>query len=104
LRPKPSPAPGVTQAAPVAPLRPPEGYPTIGAVAARFGQVKELYRMGYLTPEQAMSEMQTMSIALLTLSRRGVGEPVATEALVDQMSSFVKDVERFMAERAASAA
>lgn len=60
--------PGVTQAAPVAPLTPPSRFADLDSVDARFRQVRELYVMGYMNPQAALGELTTLEIAAQSLS------------------------------------
>jgi hypothetical protein len=62
--------PGVTQAAPVAPLTPPSRFADLDSVDARFGQVRELYRMGYMNAQSALGELATLEIAAQSLSEQ----------------------------------
>jgi len=63
LKPKAKSIPGVTQAAPVAPLTPPSRFADLDSVDARFGQVRELYRMGYMNQASALGELATLEAA-----------------------------------------
>jgi hypothetical protein len=87
--------PGVTQSAPVAPLESPSKYQSIGAVSVRFDQVKELYRMGYMTPDQTMSEIDTLEDRAIALQVARQGDPASTIALLARMSQFRQDVAQF---------
>lgn len=67
LKPKAKAIPGVTQAAPVAPLTPPSRFADLDSVDARFGQVRELYRMGYMNAASVLGELATLEAAARNL-------------------------------------
>lgn len=81
--------PGRTQAAPVAPITAPPLYANLPPVLARFDQVKELYRMGYLSPEQALSEMATLRNAAQGF-RAGSQEIGAMDAFVASVQDYLE--------------
>jgi hypothetical protein len=102
LRPAKAP-PGETVIAPVAPVSPPVEYTDLTAVDARFGQVKELYRMGYLTPSQAVDQLTGLTSAASVLQQEGKAGRDETLALLAQIEEFARGVERFVAEQRAAA-
>lgn len=77
---------------PVAPVEPPENLPTVGAVASRFDEVRELYKMGYLSPERTITQVHDLETVVAELLLRRVGEQASAEALVARMESFLFEV------------
>jgi len=75
--------PGVTQAAPVAPLTSPERFVDLDSVDARFGQVRELYRMGYLNAEAALAELATLVAAARSMSEQDAEKAGSILARID---------------------
>jgi hypothetical protein len=96
--------PGETVAAPLAPVSPPSAYADLAAVDARFGQVRELYRMGYLTPFQAIDQLTSLTSAAAALETAGKAGESETMALLAQIEEFARGVERFVAEQRAAQA
>lgn len=95
-KPEPQPQPGQTQAAPVAPLAPPSRFANIESVSIRLSQVKELYRMGYLTPEQSLNEVSGLFAAAMTLSQPTAGDALEGAIVLENLRVFEKDVRDFM--------
>lgn len=88
----PAPGPGKTQAAALPPLAPPSAFPNFAAIVARFDEVKELYRMGYLSPEQALGE-----INVLLEATRAYGTPTGDRiGATAAMLSFQQDVREYV--------
>jgi len=83
--------PGVTQAAPVAPLTPPSRFADLDSVDARFGQIRELYRMGYMNAESALGELATLEIAAQNLSGQD-GEKAG--ALLARIESYKEEIQQ----------
>lgn len=94
-KPEPQPQPGQTQAAPVAPLAPPSRFANIESVSIRLAQVKELYRMGYLTPEQSLNEVSGLFAAAMMLSQQ-TGEALEGALVLENLRIFENDVRNFM--------
>jgi hypothetical protein len=92
---RPASGPGVTTTKPVAALEPPQSLPTLGAVSTRFSDVVELYRMGYLTPDQAIAQVQDLESAVGRLRGAGGGEALSASELLGRMDSFIDDVKRY---------
>lgn len=76
----------------VASLTPPEDLPTVGAVASRFDEVRELYKMGYLTPAKAVSQVEALEVEIAALLSRGKGERYSAEALIVRTQAFIQEV------------
>lgn len=83
LKPKAKTVPGKTEAAPVAPLLPPSRYADLDSVDARFGQVRELYRMGYLNPEHTLGELATLEAAARNLESQDAEKAGAILARIE---------------------
>jgi hypothetical protein len=83
--------PGTTQAAPVAPIAPPSRFADLTSVSKRFDQVRELYRMGYLTPERAFQELEALAAAANTT---GQADPEAARILVAKIEEFMEGIRK----------
>lgn len=91
LKPKPA-GPGQTEAADVAPTAAPSKYANFAAVATRFTQVKELYRMGYLDEVQAMGELRILHEEALLKAANSMATRAEADGLIAQMQSFSNDI------------
>ena len=85
--------PGTTQAAPVAPIAPPSRFADFASVSTRFDQVRELYRMGYLNPEQAIQELDALAAAAYTT---GQADPEAARLLAARIDAFREEIQEFL--------
>jgi len=81
----------------VAPVTPPAERPTVGAVASRFDEMVELYRMGYLSPEKAIGQTESLEVQMAVLIMNGRGEQHSAEALVARTQAFIREVKSFQA-------
>jgi hypothetical protein len=88
-------APGETQAADVPPIEHPFKYESFGAIASRFDEIRELYRMGYLTPDDTLSEIDRMIDAVTVLQIAERGERASALALLARMEEFRQGVAEF---------
>lgn len=95
--------PGVTETAPVAPIQPPEVLATLQDIDNRFTQVRELYHMGYLTPDQALSQIQGLEVSANELKLQKKADPMAILDLTTRFDTFKKEVEDFIKLMAPSA-
>lgn len=99
LKPKPpmrEPAPGDTRAAPLAPIASPSRFADLASVDLRFSQVRELYRMGYLTPEQTLTELDALTVAVNAFGTRSAADAMDSAALIDRIYTFKIDVADYM--------
>ncbi len=80
----------------IAPIEPPAAFASLGAVATRFDQVRELYRMGYLTPEKALDELAVLSAAAVDLQEKGRADPTSTQDIITRMARFGEDIFEFI--------
>lgn len=88
--------PGVTVAAEPPPAAPPAAFPTLQAVDARFTQLREAYRMGILTPEEAISQAGGLQSAAASLLAAGMADPASAAALQARLADFTDEVARFI--------
>lgn len=76
---------------------PPLGFATLGAIRSRFDDLRDIYHMGHVTPDEAISQLDAMQRSAVALSDRGVGDPEAAKALVADLEDFKSKVEDFIA-------
>jgi hypothetical protein len=88
--------PGETWVAPLPPALPPSRFATLESVEVRFGQLKELYRMGYKSPEETIAELNALS----TATQLFPAEAEDARALQARIESFKAEVEEFIRSRA----
>lgn len=95
-KPTPEPAPGSTRAAPLAPIASPSRFADLASVDLRFGQIRELYRMGRLTPEQTVIELDGLAVAAKALPRRSADDARNLDLLVGRIDAFKREVEDYI--------
>lgn len=83
---------GSTVAGSVASLTPPDTFVNLSEVENRFGEVIELYRMGYMKPIDAKSEAAVLSAYAKALKAEN---PVLSATLVEKIAAFVAEVEEY---------
>jgi hypothetical protein len=81
-----------TETMPVAPLQLPGGFASLGAVSTRFDEVRELYTMGYLSPEDARVQVGQLAEAAAALVESGRGDRGSADLLVRRISQFLDTV------------
>lgn len=81
----------------VAPLEPPKELPSVGAVAVRFDEVRELYKMGYMAPSMAIAQTEDLKSEIAVLAINGMYEENSAVALLARMDVFLRDVRSFHA-------
>jgi hypothetical protein len=85
-------SPGVTQAASVAPKEAPAAFADMNAVAVRVGQVRDLWTMGYLNPQEAIDQLTGLATAIAELQKAGKATPASAQDLVTRIDGLLKDV------------
>ena len=93
--------PGVTVTKAVPRLEPPSQLPDLGAVSARFDEVRELYTMGYVTPAEARSQALALAETVSRLVEARRGDPGPAQELAQRIGRFLDQVRAFEAEMAA---
>lgn len=92
------------QVAPVAPKEAPTAYADINAVATRFGQVRELWTMGYLSPDETLNQLTGLLTAMDDLIKSGKASPAGAQDLTGRVQKLMSDVEEYKRTQAASPA
>jgi len=80
------------QIAPVAPKEPPPSFSSLNDVATRFGQVRELWTMGYLNPEETVTQLTSLMETIAVLQRSGQASAASAQELSGRISSLIEDV------------
>lgn len=75
-------------------------FPDVNSVAVRFGQIRELWSMGYINSGEAIAQAKDLAEALLKLQREGKAFGVTVENLTTRIERFVKDVSEYQASAA----
>lgn len=86
-----------TETMPVAPLQPTGAFQSLGAVNTRFDEVRELYTMGYLSPEDARAQVGQLAEAAAALVESGRGDRGSADLLVRRISAFLDTVLKYEA-------
>jgi len=95
-KPTPEPSPGSTRAAPLAPIASPSRFADLASVDLRFSQVRELYRMGYLTPKQTLTELDGLAVAAKALPRSSADDARDLDLFVGRIDAFKREVEDYI--------
>ena len=73
-------------------MAPPSRFATLESVDLRFGQLQELYRMGYKTPEETLAELDMLALA----AQRFPEQAEDVRALEHRIETFKAEVEEFL--------
>lgn len=92
------------QVAPVAPKENPQAFTTLNDVANRFGQVRELWVMGYINPDETVIQLTDLLEAIAALQQRGQASPASAQELAGRVSSLIEDVTEYQQLQAGVAA
>jgi hypothetical protein len=74
-----------------------QSFPDVNSVAVRFGQIRELWSMGYIDSNDAIAQAEKLAAALLELQKAGKAFGVTVENLTTRIDRFVKDVSEYQA-------
>jgi hypothetical protein len=74
-----------------------QSFPDVNSVAVRFGQIRELWSMGYIDSNDAIAQAEKLAGALLELQKAGKAFGVTVENLTTRIDRFVKDVSEYQA-------
>lgn len=75
-------------------------FSDLNSVAVRFGQIRELWSMGYINSEEAIVQAKKLAEALLDLQKAGKASGGTVEGLTSRIDQFVKDVSEYQASAA----
>lgn len=75
-------------------------FSDVNAVAVRFGQIRELWSMGYIASEEAIAQSKILASALLDLQSAGKASSGTVEDLTVRIDRFIKDVGDYQAQAA----
>jgi len=74
-----------------------QSFPDMNSVAVRFGQIRELWSMGYLDSTEAVSQLEGLSAAILELQKAGKASAASAQELVTRIERMVKDIVDYQA-------
>jgi len=77
--------------APVGVLETPT-FQDMNAVAVRFGQIRDLWSMGYMGPEETIGELKNLTSAILDLQKIGKASPGSAQDMASRIEQLIKDV------------
>lgn len=86
---------GTERILPVPPKTPPSNYVDLQAVANRLKQVEELYHRGDFTPEQTLSELDSLTQSANTFSIRDADQVTQVIAYIKDLQDKVRDIIQF---------
>lgn len=88
--------PGETITAPIAPIQAGE-LTSLGAINTRFGQIRELYRMGRLSPDEAQVQLAQLDITIDDLVRRRLADPASAQQVKAAIQVQIREIEEYKA-------
>lgn len=83
------------QIAPVAPKEAPTAFVDLNAVATRFGQVRELWTMGYLSPEETLDQLTGLLDATGNLVQARKASAADALEITTRIEQLMRDVAEF---------
>jgi hypothetical protein len=83
------------QVAPVPNKEAPSAFVDMNAVAVRFGQVRELWTMGYLNPEETVDQLTGLLTAITELQKAGKASAASAQELSSRISGLIDDVVKY---------
>ena len=69
-----------------------ESFPDTNSVAVRFGQLRDLWSMGYISSGEAISELETLTAALLELQKAGKASAASAQELASRIERMIRDI------------
>jgi hypothetical protein len=69
-----------------------EPFVDMNAVAVRFGQLRDLWSMGYLSPAETVAQLEGLTTAISDLQKAGKASPASAQELVTRIDGLIKDV------------
>lgn len=92
------PEPSVTRAGELPPREAPETYASLTEVSTRFDQMRELWTMGYMGPEEALLELDVLQNAVVDLVDGGIADTAAGVQLVGRIEAQRERIEEWVQE------
>lgn len=77
---------------PVPAVESPSSFQDLNAVATRFGQVRELYRMGYLSAIDTFAQLDGLLTAINSLQVDGQADSATVVQLTSSINAFIDDL------------
>lgn len=74
---------------PVPPVEAPSSFADLNAVATRFSQVRELYRMGYISEVDAFAQLDGLLTAINSLQASGQADSATVVQLTSSINAFI---------------
>jgi len=96
FKPKTAAPPGMTTTMPVPPTQAPLGYANLGAVRSRFDDLRDIYHMGKLMPDEALAQVDALKRSVADLVSRGVGDPEGARQLTADLDDFRAKIQDFI--------
>ncbi len=84
-----------TEVAPVAPREAPVEFATLAEVTNRFGQVRELFKMGYIDPPETYRQLEGLLAAIDSLKAAEKADPATAQELVSRIGAFIEQVREY---------
>lgn len=69
----------------------------MNAVAVRFGQVRDLWLMGYISTDEVIKQLSGLVDAISDLQRVGKASPVSAQDLTSRIDAMLKDAAEYQA-------
>lgn len=75
-------------------------FPDMNAVAVRFGQIRELWSMGYLSSSDTVLQLEKLTAAILDLQKSGKASAASAQELANRIDRLIKDILEYQASAA----
>lgn len=72
-------------------------FSDLNSVATRFGQIRDLWSMGYINSAEAATQLETLVVAILKLQSEGKASAASTQELVGRIEQLIKDITEYQA-------
>lgn len=75
-------------------------FSDMNSVATRFGQLRDLWGMGYINSAEAATQLEGLVSAMLKLQNEGKASIASTQELVNRIERLIKDIVEYQASAA----
>jgi hypothetical protein len=73
----------------------PQVFSDLNAVAARLGRLRDLWDMGYISPDEAIGQLSGLVTSVSELQKAGKASPASVQGLTARIDTMLKDVDEY---------
>lgn len=70
-------------------------FSDLNSVATRFGQIRDLWSMGYINSAEAATQLEGLVSSILKLQGEGKASAASTQELVNRIEQLIKDITEY---------